>query len=99
MSGLCLNRYRTPEHTVAAGALLRLAIPFFHSGHFGADDPQRPINYGIWLTLRETAVKLVERGALQLNYNEKYLLDCALALCPQGRDREFLSSLSYTERG
>lgn len=99
MTGLCTNLYRPPAHVIASGALLRLASPFFHAGHFGADDPNRPINYGCWLALRETAQKLLERGSLELNYNEAYLLDQALRLCPDGADVQFIHSLTFTDRG
>jgi len=99
MTGAQTDRVSVPKHVTASAVLLRLAHPFFHAGHFGADDPDRPLNYGIWLSLRETAHKLLDRRALELNYNEAKLLDSALNLCPQGEDVQYLRSLQFTERG
>lgn len=98
MTGLCTQNYRPSPHVVAAGALVRLASPFFHKGHFGADDPNRPINYGVWLTLRKMAENLLERRGLDLSEYEVDLLGQALRFCPKCDDVDFLNSLTFAKR-
>lgn len=89
--------YKFPNHIVAANVLMKLATPFFQGGTWG-DDNDRPIRYGVWLALRETAEKILRRNALELNYNESSLLKHALVLCPAGPEIDYINSLSFTVR-
>jgi len=98
-TGLCTNRYLPPQHIVASAALLRLAAIFFTNICLDREREKESLYLGVWTALRQIAETLLARGALELHYNEAYMLRMALKQCPPGRDVDFLNSLTFNERG
>jgi hypothetical protein len=97
MTGAQTEPVSIPQHVTASAVLLRLASPIF-SAAMNINNPNRPIAYGVWLTLRETACYFLEREALQLTPKENQLLRDALTFVQRGPDLDYLRSLQIEER-
>lgn len=87
---------------VVAGALTRVALRLFKEwANWPHDlDPEpRPRLFECWQVIRETAMKLTARRALELAKFEVDALFEALRECAPDPDIDFIFTTKFTERG